>query len=179
MWYNTIRTWFGKFRQMMEYHQIKKDVSQLTEYQPSRQLCEKLFMQLNPVHFLEYEPFLGISCTITPLYSNIEIYTLKLKEFTRLVKQERPISPDWNADIIAVDTNMDRFFISTDGYYLDLVKSVSIFKEAGLQLCTTMNASDIETHGVQEHNLRILTKLFVNMRHTTTALINVSLTKNV
>lgn len=177
MWFKQIQLWFTKLGHMMRFHNIGKETSQLTEHQPSRKLCEALFTELSPAQFKEYEPYVGGSHAMSPLYPGIELYTAKMKELTRLVKQDRTIPPDWN-DAVMLDTVVDRFFVSTDGYYLDIIKAVTDYKEAGLQLCIAMTPSDTETYGVHEHNLRMLTKLFVNMRHTTTALINVSLTKN-
>lgn len=177
MWFKRIKAWFIEFSHMMRYHQITKSAAQLTEHQPSRKVCETLFNELRPEQFKAYNPFHGSSHALSPLYPGIETYTAKMKELTRLIKQDRSIPPDWN-DSTPVDTVVDRFFVSNDGFYLDVIKAVSDFKEAGLQLCIAMQPADTETHGVYEHNLRMLTKLFVNMRHTATALMTVSLTKN-
>lgn len=177
MWFKRLTAWFQKFNQMVKYHQIVNEAKELSVHQPNRKLCETLFTELRPIQFNNYSPSTGVVVVIAPLYTDIDTYTLKMKEFARLIKQGRSIPSDWN-DTAAVEMSIDRFFTTKDGYYSNVVQSVSAFKDAGLQLCLLLTPADTETVGVYEHNLRILTKLFINMRHTTTTLINVSLTKN-
>lgn len=169
--------WFDKFLRMIRFHQTVKDTSQLSEHKPGRQICEELFSQLDPKQFKGYNPYYGMGVKFYPLYPNIDSYTNKLKELNRLIKQEKPIPPDWN-DSVENEVSVDRFMISSDGFYTDILQSVSQFQEAGYNLCLSLKESDTEQFGMQEHNLRVLTKLFVNMRSTATILINVSLTKN-
>jgi len=169
--------WFEKFLRMMRFHQIVKDTAKLSAQKPNRQVCEDLFVQLEAKHFKAYHPHTGMSVKFTPLYPTIDSYTSKLRELHRLVKQDKAIPPDWN-DGANIEVSVDRFMISSDGFYLDITQAVSDFKDAGYQLCISMKDSDTESHGVQEHNLRMLTKLFINLRPTVLTLINVSLTKN-
>jgi hypothetical protein len=140
---------------------------------PNRQLCHDLLTQLSPALFRDYQPSMGLATMVAVPYPNVEAYTLKLKDAARVIKAGHYLSPDWFSTE-TFDINLDRFLISDDGFYINHEEAITKFKGAGLQLCQLMEASDTAQHGIHEHNLRMLTKLFINMRILTTQLIAAS-----
>lgn len=143
------------------------------DYVSNRKMCEELLHELSVEHFSSYMPSNGLCISIATHYSNIEQYTQKLVEFAKYIERERIIQADW---VLVQETvlSIDRFLISSDGYYLDVVKAILDFKTAGLQLCMFMERSDVELSGYYEHSLRMLTKLLINLRLVTTKLIEAS-----
>ena len=145
-----------------------------TKNLPKRKLCEDLLKELSAERFKHYNPPSGLSVTTATMYANIETYTKGIVEVTKLVKQDKVIRPTW-IDIKHTILSVDRFLVSEDGYYVNAREAVDNFKKAGLELCAVMEQSDVATYGLYEHNLRMLTKLFINLRYTTIALIEVSI----
>lgn len=147
---------------------------QLSKTKPNRQHCEDLLKELSVERFKQYQPSVGLGVSIRTRYPNIESFTQKLKETTRLIREEKMIPVDWVASEELV-IPVDRFMTSSDGYYLDVAEAVAHFKAQGMKLCEEMKDSDTATFGLAEHNLRMLTKLFINLRDVTTTLIETSL----
>lgn len=148
---------------------------QLSPQHPNRNACEQMVELLRPDFFQQYRPSQGkIECDF--FYPNVEAYTTKLKELNKTIKDKRPIQSDWAGDIKVTRNTVDAFLVSDDGYYINPEQAVSNFKAASLELCQRMQVSDTAAHGVDEHNLRMLTKLFINLRVVHQRLIEVSLT---
>lgn len=170
--------WLKRIISYLRYRKIKQSATHIPINKPSRALCEELLNQLDVELFANtYRPNRGMSVAISVPYKSIEAYVSALKEFNYLIKNEYPISPDWNANDVEYHTTLDRFLSSSkDGYYLDLERILGKFKHEALLLCQLMKESDTATYGLHEHNLRMLTKLFINMRSLLTQLVDVSLT---
>lgn len=175
MWFEKIKLWFKYLFRIMRYQQILKESSLLSDKLPQRKLCIALLNELSEEHFFSYKPTNGKSVRNDFLYPSIDLYSRKMKEFTRYIKEEKAIPPDWYTELIT-QQSVDQFLSSSDGYYVDVPKAITQFRQAGLQLCEALKESDTATYGIYEHNLRILTKLFVNLRHIAKDLINISLT---
>ena len=168
--------WLKRIYYCMRYKRLQHTLNALPQHKPNRAVCEALIKELQSTFFRMYHPNQGIGTGVTPLFKTIDAYTQKLKELSRLIKDQKPIPPDWSEGTNASRITVDRFLTSADGYYLDVVKAVAEFQAASLNFCQLMEESDTATHGVYEHNLRILTKLFINLRFVTQQLIEVSLT---
>ena len=142
---------------------------------PNRQLCENLLNELDEKRFESYNVALGLSLTVVTLYADVESYTKGLIDIVRLIKNDRPIRPTW-IDLRHSTASVDRFLVSADGYYINTATAIDNFKKVGLELCFLMKESDTATYGIHEHNLRMLTRLFINLRHVTNMLILASIT---
>jgi hypothetical protein len=111
------------------------------------------------------------------LYGNIDTYIDKIKELTKTIKQGKHIPADWYG-ITPQQVSLDDFLTkASTGYYVDIVKELNALKEVGLKLCASLLLADSEETGMYEYNLRVLTRLFVNLRQLLMLLLNVSLIK--
>jgi hypothetical protein len=153
---------------------LQRAVAKTSTLNPNRQLCEAILKEIQPQNFLRYSPQMGMAMRFTTIYPNVEVYVQKLQDFARLIQQEQLIPPELSL-VEEIDMPVDRFFVSSDRYYIDPSRAVAQLKVAGLQLCELMKNSDTETEGYYEHNLRMLTKLFINLQGVSLALVNVSL----
>jgi hypothetical protein len=141
---------------------------------PGRKVCEELLHHLSVPQFALYQASAGQGSFIVPHCINIEDYTTLLRETTRRIRKGKNALPEKltrNSQSVSVD----RFLTSSDGYYQDVEKAVGRFKIAAVDFCAIMAQSDTEESGYYEYNLRMLTKLFIDLRIVTGALIEVSL----
>lgn len=167
--------WIKRLLAALTFKRAARVVVVIAEsHKPERKLCEELVQSLNVPAFALYQSSEGMEVFIIPHFKNIEEYTTVLKEITRAIKLERHVLID---RIKPSETRLtiDRFLISNDGFYLDVEKAVGRFKEAALGFCKAMEPSDTEDSGYYEYNLRVLTKLFINLRITMSSLVEVSL----
>lgn len=143
--------------------------------EPLRVLCEKMLHEITVPQFALYHSSSGQSTSITVPDSCMDNYIERIRSITKIVEKEVPLpSIDISAEMKVL--TVDSFLVSADGYYLDAEKAVERFKVAGLKLCAAMEKSDLAEYGVNEHNRRIVSKLFINMREVSKALVEVSLT---
>lgn len=144
-------------------------------FKPNRKQCAELLGLLDPQQYLNYDPHYGRSITLSAETPNLEAFTKKLQDASAMVIREYRIPNDWvRTDEVVVP--FDKLFIGVDGCYItDFTQAVAKFKTAASRLCDLMEASDDATHGIHEHNLRMLSRLFVQMRDLTTSMLEVSL----
>lgn len=167
--------WLKQLLSYLRFKYLLHTQRDLPVRQPNRPACEAWVHELRSEYFRQYVATIGMHTKIQTPYPSIETYTKIMRELARLIKEEKPLSPDWCTGQ-EFEMSFDRFLISTDGCYLNTEDAVSKFKEAALKLCHAMRPADTATHGVYEHNLRMLTKLFINLRVLTREMVKVSLT---
>lgn len=158
------------------FRQAQMAMKTISNHKPERRLCESLLYTLQPRNFERYKPSAGLAVQIAPLYPNVDSYTKHLKDIANLAVQEKPI----DAALLSSETisvSVDRFLVTADGFYTPPVRAIENFQIAGLRLCNAMMRADTDEAGIYEHNLRVLTKLLINLRLVTFKLIEVSLAK--
>lgn len=156
------------------YAGLKARVQAIPEKKPHRQTCEDILTVLDPKKYVGYTPYYGKQVRLSEDIANIEAFTKRLLDTSALVLKETPVPHGWmKPDEVTVP--FDRLFIASGGYYLDVPTTVNKFKVAGLRLCELMKESDTATHGIHEHNFRMLSRLFVQLRELSTTLVEVSL----
>lgn len=143
--------------------------------QPQPALCYELTQLIDLVALENYNANAGAALWMTPLYSNIELYTQRLKETYYLLRDNRVIAPDWAANLVPQRVSFDRFLVSNDGHYVDVQTAIGEFRKASIQLTEFMKGVDTVTPGIMEHNLRMLTKLFTSLREVLLAMVDISL----
>ena len=173
LWFNP-PAWFKRFLLYLRYRKIGKRVRSASNQKPTRALCEELLLALRPELFTPYNAAAALALRVSMPCTSIDAYTQKLKDAAMLVRQGKPIDPLWAVQE-DVQLSVDRFLVSEDGYYVNAEKEIAAFKVAALRLCVLMQRSDSEGAGLFEHNLRVLTKLFISIRGFTAALIEISL----
>ncbi|EKD22614.1 MAG: hypothetical protein ACD_84C00038G0011 [uncultured bacterium] len=128
----------------------------------TRKICEEYLGLLSPSIFNAYKPPNGLITFVRTPYKNLGEFTKKLIATNLLLKQSSIITPDWDNGAYR-NITVDRFLITSEGFYADNVKAIADFKQAGLELCKLMVESDTAEFGKDEHNSRMLTKLFINL----------------
>ena len=140
----------------------------------NRKQCADLLAILDPEKYKGYTPHYGSSIKLSTETPNLEAFTKKLQDTSAMVIRESRIPNDWvRTDEVVV--SFDRLFISNEGYYLDVVPQVTKFKVAAARFCELMEPSDTATHGIHEHNARVLLRLFIQLRELSTSMVEVSL----
>jgi len=165
----SLTMWFIKRLQVWRAQLANRKKKGATHPPTKRMLCVEELRRLTPEWFLYYRPEAGLGVYVKVCYPNIDAYAQALREFADLIKEERPISPTQVKEADTVLT-LDRFLTSADGFYLDVVAAVAKYKACALHLCEALEAGDYAEHGLPEHNLRMLTKLFSNVLTLTSQL---------
>lgn len=168
--------WFTKLKARRRIKRLLKEQLTVPANKPSRQVCRALIKELHEELFRFYKPAMGKTRMGVFLYPNIDLYTVKLREYYHLVVREKPIPNDWSEGLQEVHTSVDWFLTSADGFYLNVELAVSQFRQAALLLLEALAQADDVDYGVYEHNFRMLSKLFINLRSVTEDLIAVSIT---
>lgn len=157
-----------------QYEALKRRLKEIPEKKPHRKACEEILTLLEPDKYIGYQPYYAKQVKLSEDIANLEAFTKRLLDTSALVLKETPIPTGWmRPDEVLVQ--FDRLFIANGGYYLDVAQSVHKFKVAGLRLCELMRESDTATHGIHEHNFRMLSRLFVQLRELSSTLVEVGL----
>lgn len=162
--------WIHKFLSLFDNSDV--EVKQ-NKHSPNRVECINVLLELDVMEFKKYQPNIGLTRNIFTRYGSISEYDSKVRKTILILKQGKAIKPDWDS-VNEVEMSLDRFFVSEDGFYIDIEKSVKRFKESCMELCETLSLSDNAEHGIHEHNLRMLTKLLINIREVTKVLVSAS-----
>jgi len=168
--------WFKRLLNEWKYKRLSKKMINLSPNNPNRKFTEDLLSNLSVDYFLDYSPVRGLSTFVDTRYGNIDLLNNKIKEAIRLIKGGTPIPTNFGIDEIST-VSIDRFLISSDGYYIDIYVAINDLVKYGLNLCKLMEDSDTVDHGIQNHNLRMLTKLFINIREIVTKLTEITFNK--
>lgn len=165
-----------KFLRKYQLKKITVTYSNLSNHGTHRSFCLELMQHLDSVFYTKYSSKNVSGINVSVLFPDIQKYTQRIREINRLLKQEKTISNDW-CSYNEVVVNIDSFLVNSNGFYISsVVDVIEDFKQQCIILCNLMEKSDTELYGVHEHNLRVLTKLFINIRHLAFVLINISLT---
>jgi hypothetical protein len=128
-----------------------------------RKECILLLVAMDPAYFFHYDAMNGMSLTVRPMFTNIELYTKKLSEVAKLLEQEKPIPGSW-VQPVDKEVSVDRFLTTEDGHYMDVRLGLSRFRDNAIKVCKFLEKSDYEDFGIHEHNLRMLLKLLLNLK---------------
>jgi hypothetical protein len=157
------------------YEALRLQYADQSAIKPNRKQCAELLRLLNPDQYQDYAPHYGRNVSMSVETQNLEAFTKKLQDACAMVIREYRIPNDW-VKTGEVTVAFDKLFISNGGYYItDFAQAVAKYKVAASRLCELTEASDEATHGIHEHNFRVLSRLFVQMRELTTSMLEVSL----
>lgn len=174
MWFKRIRENLRTHNVRAHYQSLKLRYKELPDKKPNRKQCAEILALIDPDKYQNYTPLYGRSVVLGVDTPNLEAFTKKLLDTSAMVVRETPVPVGWiKPDEDAVQ--FDRLFVSIDGFYVDVVSAVTKFKTTGLRLCELMEDSDTATHGIYEHNFRMLSRLFVQLRELGICLLEVSL----
>ena len=163
-----------KLRKLYLKYKLRKLLAvEIPEYEPNRKLLESLINTLDPTLFTKYTPSFGLSITIISQYPDIGEYLLKLRKTTYLLKKNDIIPSTWAVED-NVTLSLDRWLMS-NGYYSSVVNDITDYKKNVVLLCELLKESDGAMSGINASNLRMLTKMVINLTNLTKQLIVVSL----
>lgn len=174
MWIKRIAQQLRDHNTRAHYRTIQVKYQALPERKPNRQHTAELLALVDPERFRLYTPSHGHTVKLSVDVANLEAFTKKLVDAATLVMREMPVPANWML-ATEIPVTFDWLFVSNDGYYLDIVSSINKFKIAGLRLCELMKESDTATHGIHEHNFRMLSRLLVQLREMSICVLEVSL----
>lgn len=139
----------------------------------NRKECEEILNLLDPREFEKYVPMKTAGQTITTRVKALADLVEKIHSANQLLVEETPVPRTWYTGQEQTMT-LDSFISIRDNHYIPVGATVMRLKNEGLQLCKLMVASDTETVGLHEHNLRVLTTLFVDLRTVSQRLLSLS-----
>lgn len=165
--------WLKKLILLWRLRELKQECLKASPFKANRALCHKLLTALPDNAFETYRPSDSLGLSLTIQYPDIETMVQKIKESCRMVREQKPIPTDWS-NKTETSVALDRFISTQAGYYSNPATTVRRYKKQALELCELMAVSDTETVGLPEHNLRMLTKLFIDIRMVTSQLLELS-----
>ncbi|SAK59289.1 hypothetical protein AWB81_01820 [Caballeronia arationis] len=175
-----MRRWISRWenhwrerRVQREYAALRKQTVALSNYHPGRKTLEDLLRTLDVARFASFRNSHAVGIEIKPFYPTIDVYQREIKIINSYLTREGALPTTW-ATLDARPMGLDHFFTSAEGFYLNVADSLAAFKRDALILCTLMENSDNAALGVHEHNLRMLTKLLVNVRLLVLTLVDLS-----
>ena len=159
----------------IERRKVKKELYQLklteTQYSLNRKQCYLLLTLLDVNKFKKYKPTSGLSIIINTRYNDIGVYIKKIIATSAILKRGEMIPIDW--DLAAEQTiSLDRF-LTSEGYYIPIEKSILEFKNRSMELCVLMESSDTTAYGLPEHNKRMMIRMLNNIRLISAKLIEI------
>ena len=143
----------------------------LSAGQSNRELCLELIQGFKELSDKNYSPLAANGIFIEAIVPNIARFIPLLRQMNLTIKRGEPLdATKYNQGIVSI--TLDQFFISEDGYYIE-TSEIYAFIEESLRLCELMEGAESAEFGVQEHNLRILTKTFVSLKSILAGLLEV------
>lgn len=139
--------------------------------QSNRELCLELIAGFKELNDRNYNPLAASGVFVSSCVSNIAKFVTVLRQANMTIKKSEALDGDKYA-LAMVEMTLDQFFISDDGYYIESTYIYEFVEEA-LKLCELMEGAESAEFGVQEHNLRILTKTFASLKSILTGLLQV------
>jgi len=165
--------WLKKLLHKHQLKELKRECVSASPFKANRALCHKLLLSLSEEGFLNYDPAQTSGICLRLQYADMEQLIDKIIQSISLVRHEKMIPPDWSSNP-EKDVSLDRFISTQSGHYAKPATSIRRFKKHALELCEIMEISDTETVGLPEHNLRMLTKLFTDIRTVALTMLEVS-----
>lgn len=165
--------WFKKLITLIKFKLLQRRYKHEVAANEERKYCEELLKLINASAFKRYDPQKIGTINLRSLYPNIDAFTLKINDTNALILQGVKVPNKWiSTDLQRV--SFDSFLCSKENYYLDPLKEIEKFKIAALRLCELMAESDSAKYGIYEHDLRILGRMFLNIREISISIITLT-----
>jgi hypothetical protein len=152
---------------------LKVQAFSLSNHNPSRGILAALLNTLDVSKFDHYRNSHSVGVTISPFFATVDAYHREIKIINSHLARGVALPTTW-ATLDSRSIGLDQFFTSSEGFYLNVAETLTAFKRDALILCTLMETSDNAALGIDEHNLRMLTRIMVNLRQLVVTLIDVS-----
>lgn len=165
--------WFHRQHTGRRITRLIREERSLSSHEAGRATLEALCHCLDIEAFRNFRLSDSFGFGIEPLYTTIGQYCVELRTINARLASGVPLSTQW-AMLEGNATTLDRFFESKEGFYIDVPDHLARFKSEILILCTLMCESDGAETGMHQYNLRMLTRVFVNLRRLVIVLIEMS-----
>lgn len=133
--------------------------------------CEKILLMLEPLLENEYDPKKAFDVTIKVTKTDFYQLTYQLRGINNDLSRERSLSAnDCGGEVVEI--GFDSLFISNTNHYIPWSQVHSFFQEA-MKVCTLTKGHEESTYGPKEHNLRMLSPVFLNIKNVSTSLISI------
>jgi hypothetical protein len=133
--------------------------------------CERILLNLQTCLHHEYNPKNAIGIRVQSTKSNFNQLFNQLKGINSDLMAGRVLSPSLFGDEIR-EMSLDDLFISENNCYIAWAQIISFHQEA-LKLCRITKDYEQSSFGKEEHNLRILATVFLNIRSVGAGLLHV------
>ncbi len=164
-----LKQWWKKRSLNKRFERVTRDFLELNDNKPERKLCERLLTELQPEWYLKYNVSVGAQVKLSSSFKNLDSMTKYIKNIARLIHRDTLSVVDAQT-MEANAYSVDRFLITDAGFYQEPMFAVRQFQEAGLNLCRALESSDTDKDSIAHFQLRVATKLLVEMRKVTYAL---------
>lgn len=157
------------------HRRLNKKVQNPPATSTAREFCAEVLRSLNTDQFAMYHPGQALGQSVKAPYARLDELTIVLRSFNSNIRLNHTLRvPDFESMIREVP--VEKFFITTGGYYQDVEQAIIRFKKEVLELCEQLEPTDEAEYGLAEWRRRVFEKLFVNLTELTNKLIEVSLT---
>ncbi|MBB5409284.1 hypothetical protein HDG34_003225 [Paraburkholderia sp. HC6.4b] len=172
-WRFRLSHWFRSKRTDRLVTRLIREERAMSSHEAGRAMLEVLCQCLDIERFQRFGLSDSFGFDIRPFYATIGQYCDELKAINARLATGTPLPPQW-AMLDGNATTLDRFFESKEGFYINVPEHLARFKNEILILCTLMRESDGAETGIHQYNLRMLTRVFVNLRRLVIVLIGMS-----
>lgn len=136
-----------------------------------REYCLALLALVEPNSFANYKPTEWSHKKLHLLYPHVDEFNARLAHINRLIVAALAIESSSISDY-RFEVDMDTFFTSKAGFYINHVEEVKDFKKAAHELCSLTESYDKARIGIEAHNRRLLTPVYADIRNVTLKLLN-------
>lgn len=172
-WRLQLTRWFPGNRTYRRVTRLIREEHALSSHEAGRAMLEALCQCLEIEKFHDFRLSDSFGFGIQPFYATIGQYCSELKVINARLASGVPLSTQW-AMLEGTAITLDRFFESKEGFYINVPDHLARFRSEILILCTLMRESDGADSGMHQYNLRMLTRIFVNLRRLVIVLIEMS-----
>ena len=165
--------WFWGKRTGHRVARLIREEHALSSHEAGRAMLEALCECLEIERFRDFRLSDSFGFGIEPFYATIGQYCTELKAINARLATGAPLPTQW-ATLEGNATTLDRFFESKEGFYINVPEHLARFRSEILILCALMRESDGAETGIHQYNLRMLTRVFVNLRRLVIVLIGMS-----
>lgn len=119
-----------------------------------------------------FNPMLSSAVKLEVIAPDIIKFQAVIKKLGDLVKSSEVIKAS-DCFFSVTEKTLDKFFTDEDSYYISQTELTSFYKEA-TRLCELTEQGETAEFGIDEHNLRILSKVFTGIKNVCVAVVEVN-----
>lgn len=169
----TIIDLFDKWKQTRRLRSTKQIINDSLTDPNLRVSAEKILLVLKDNLNKPFDPKLALGVRVKSTLSDFSKLASLLKLINNDLSKGQILSASRSGEQLE-DYSLDELFIDSKGYYIDWLQVTSFCEEA-LKMCEFTEGYENHDHGMEEHNLRMLSKVFVTVRSISSGLLEVLL----